>query len=238
MIRRHFPSAIFMHWFNAACWLLLTFTGFGMLASPTMQPIGQWWTSLWTGLFGPLGLLQLHAITGVIWIAVYALFLLAGSRRVAFAFLREICRLHPVSDAIWCLRKGGGLVLGERGMRRLGLDPSLPPQGFYNAGQKLVAVVAVLCGVGLAVTGGLMIAFSGRPGGDALLRGCLLVHFLCAGVMAVFLPVHIYMAALAPGEGPAMRSMLTGFVPSEFARRHNPLWFEQLPRPKDAGAEE
>lgn len=238
MIRRHTPSAIFMHWFNAAFWLLLTFTGFGMLASPAMQPIGHWWTALWTGLFGQLGLLQLHAAAGVVWVAVYALFLLAGTRRVALAFLREICRLHLASDVVWCLRKGGTLVLGARGMRRLGLDPGLPPQGFYNAGQKLVAVVAVLCGLGLAVTGGLMIAFPGHPGGDALLRGCLLVHFLCAGVMAVLLPVHIYMAALAPGEGPAMRSMLTGFVPFEFAKRHNPLWFDQLSRSKDARTEE
>jgi len=237
MIRRHAPSAIFMHWFNAVCWLLLTFTGFGMLASPEMQPVGQWWSALWTAMFGAFGLLQFHVVVGVLWVAVFVLFLLAGTRRVAFAFVREISRLHPVSDAVWCLRKGAGLVIGERGMRRIGLNATLPPQGFYNAGQKLVAVIAVLCGMGLAATGGLMVAFAGHPGSDALLRGCLVVHFLCAGVMAIFLPVHIYMAAFAPGEGPAMRSMLTGFVPLAFVRRHNPLWFEQLPQAKDTETE-
>ena len=36
------------------------------------------------------------------------------------------------------------------------------------------------------------------------------------------------MAALAPGEGPALRSMFTGFVPEDFVRRHNPLWFKKL----------
>lgn len=38
-------------------------------------------------------------------------------------------------------------------MRSMGLDPALPPQGFYNAGQKLAAVAAVLCSVGLALSG-------------------------------------------------------------------------------------
>ena len=38
MIRRHSATAIFMHWYNAACWLLLLFTGFALLANPLMQP--------------------------------------------------------------------------------------------------------------------------------------------------------------------------------------------------------
>ena len=48
MIRRHSATAIFMHWYNAACWLLLLFTGFALLANPLMQPVGDWWSSLWT----------------------------------------------------------------------------------------------------------------------------------------------------------------------------------------------
>lgn len=31
--------------------------------------------------------------------------------------------------------------------------------------------------------------------------------------MAVVLPIHIYMAAFAPGEGPALRSMFSGIHP-------------------------
>lgn len=46
--------------------------------------------------------------------------------------------------------------------------------------------------------------------------------------MAIFLPIHIYMAALAPGEGPVLRSMLTGFVPLRHVEEHNPLWYARL----------
>lgn len=227
-VRRHSASAIFMHWYNAVCWLLLLFSGFALLSNPLMQPVGEWWSSLWTGLFGPLGLLRLHVVIGMAWVVMYAVYLVFRIRSEALPFLREITDLHPVSDMIWCMRKGMWLVLGEKLMRRLGLDPELPPQGFYNAGQKLVAVIAVLCSLGLALTGLLLVFVSGRPGTEELLRICLLVHFCCAGLMALFLPVHIYMAAFAPGEAPALRSMFTGFVPLEHVRHHNPLWFRKL----------
>ena len=42
MIRRHSRSAIFMHWFNAVCWIFLLFSGFALLAGD-MQPVGRWW---------------------------------------------------------------------------------------------------------------------------------------------------------------------------------------------------
>ena len=199
MIRRHSATAIFMHWYNAACWLLLLFTGFALLANPLMQPVGDWWSSLWTGAFGALGLLRLHVVVGMAWIVLYAAYLLVRARAEALPFLKEITDLHIGSDLVWCLRKGLWLVLGERLMRRLGLDPELPPQGFYNAGQKLVAIIAVLCSLGLALTGLILVFASGRPETEGLLQICLLAHFCCAGLMAVFLPVHIYMAAFAPG---------------------------------------
>lgn len=136
MIRRHSATAIFMHWYNAACWLLLLFTGFALLENPLMQPVGDWWSSLWTGAFGALGLLRLHVVVGMAWIVLYAVYLLIRARAEALPFLKEITDLHIGSDLVWCLRKGLWLVLGERLMRRLGLDPELPPQGFYNAGAE------------------------------------------------------------------------------------------------------
>lgn len=232
MIRRHSATAIFMHWYNAVCWLLLLFSGFALLTNPLMQPVGTWWSSLWTGVFGELGLLRLHIVAGMAWVSVYVLYLLVGIRKEALPFLKEITALHMSSDLVWCLRKGLWLVLGERLMRRLGIDPELPPQGFYNAGQKLVAVIAVLCSVGLALTGLVLVFASGKPGTEDLLQLCLLIHFCYAGLMAIFLPVHIYMAAFAPGEAPALRSMFTGYIPLEHVRHHNPLWFRKITEEK------
>ncbi len=33
MIRRHTRTAMFMHWFNAVCWLFLLLSGFALLAN-------------------------------------------------------------------------------------------------------------------------------------------------------------------------------------------------------------
>lgn len=89
MIRRHSATAIFMHWYNAVCWLLLLFSGFALLANPLMQPVGTWWSSLWTNVFGTLGLLRLHIVEGMAWISAYALYLLVRTSKEALLLGRK-----------------------------------------------------------------------------------------------------------------------------------------------------
>lgn len=136
MIRRHSLSAVCMHWFNAFCWIALLFTGFALLSNPAMQPVGMWWADLWTGVFGAYGLLVFHLLIGSAWLAVYFLYIVFGLRHDVVPFLKEVFSLSPASDMTWCVRKGMRLVLGEKAMRSMGLDPALPPQGFYNAGRS------------------------------------------------------------------------------------------------------
>lgn len=228
-IRRHTRTAIFIHWFNAICWLLLLFTGFGMLVNAQFQPVGQWWVNFMEGVFGGAsGLLQTHIYIALTWICVYALYILVRGKSEALPFLKEITSLSPVSDFIWCVRKGAWLVAGPKMMRRMGMNPELPPQGFYNAGQKYVAIAAVLCSLTLVVTGALLIASRYELVASTWVQWSILVHFCCAGLMAIALPVHIYMAALAPGEAPSLRSMFIGTVPVDHVKHHNPLWYSQL----------
>lgn len=238
MIRRHSKTAIAIHWFNAVCWIFLLLSGFALLSNPEMQPIGQWWANVWASVFGQLGLLNTHITIGIIWASVYAVYLIFRMRREAWPFLREITDLSPKTDMIWCGKKGLWLTTSSKTMRRLGIDPELPPQGFYNAGQKLVAILAILASVALVVTGALMVILADKAGTESLLQWCLLVHFCAAGSMAIFLPVHIYMAAAAPGEGPALRSMFTGYVPESFVKHHNPLWYERLKNEGKLGNDE
>ena len=222
-----------MHWFNAVCWIFLLFSGFAILANPAVQPIGAWWVRLWEGLFGGAKtLLYAHILVGMIWAGLYALFVVCRFRSEVLPFLREVTDLNLKADLAWCAKKGLWLITDAATMRRMGINPELPPQGFYNAGQKLVAVLAVVSSIVLVFTGGLMLYLFASSGSEHLLQWCLLMHLCAAGVMAVFIPVHIYMAAFAPGEGPALRSMFTGWVPADFARHHNPLWHKKM---KDSG---
>jgi formate dehydrogenase subunit gamma len=228
MIRRHSSSAIAIHWFNAFCWFFLLCTGYALLTNPDMQPIGRWWSSLWANLFGEAGLLKAHITAGIAWIVVYAIYVPIRWRGETWPFLKEILKIDIKSDIIWSGKKGLWLMTDEVTMRRFGVDPAMPPQGFYNAGQKMVAILAVLASIGLMVTGIMMLFLADRTGTEALLQVCLLLHLCCAGIMTVFIPVHVYMAAFAPGERPALISMFTGLVPVSFIRHHNPLWYKKL----------
>jgi len=127
MIRRHSRSAIFMHWFNAICWIFLLFSGFALLTGD-MQPIGRWWSSRWDGFFGgSRGLLLAHLAVGSVWVAVYAVYILLRCRGEVLPFLREVTTFHMKSDLTWCLRKAFWLVLGPKLTRKmLRPDPSAP----------------------------------------------------------------------------------------------------------------
>lgn len=223
-VQRHSKLAIFMHWFNAACWLTLLGSGFALLQNEEMRPIGDWWAGLWSG--APL--LDFHVTLGLVWAGAFLALSVIGMKKETLPFLREIFRLSPVRDMIWCWRKGVWLLLSEKTMRRLGLKSELPPQGFYNAGQKYVAILAVACSI-LLVGSGIILLFSRRLEGlERLSQYSLLAHMVSAGLVAVALPVHIYMAAAAPGERPSLVSMCTGKVPLDHVRRHNPLWYAEL----------
>lgn len=230
VVQRHSKLAIFMHWFNAACWLALLGSGFAILQNNDMRPAGNWWADLWEGV----SLLNFHVATGLAWAGLFAILSVIGLKRETLPFLREIFRLSPTRDLVWCVRKGLWLVLSEKIMHRLGLKSELPPQGFYNAGQKYVAILAVSCSI-LLIVSGLVLLFSRRLEDLAWLSQLsLLAHLVAAGLMAVALPVHIYMAAAAPGEKPSLISMFTGKVPLKHIRHHNQLWYAALTCPKDS----
>lgn len=221
---RHSRGAIVMHWFNAVVFIILLLSGLAMLRNPEMTVVGLWWSNLWDGVFGAEALLSGHIRLGIAWVLGVLVYATLYSTRDVIPFLREIFNLKPASDIAWCVRKGLRLTIGAANMKKLGLNPELPPQGFYNAGQKLAAIAVVFCGTALALSGLILYANTVTPLGDGLAQFCLLAHLSAAVLMLIVLPIHIYMAALAPGEGPALRSMFTGTVPASFAEHHNPLW--------------
>lgn len=229
-LTRHNGWDIFIHWFNAVLWLFLTATGLALIDNPEVNPLGQWWPDLWRGIFGGGGnLLVAHEVAGAVWVLGFALYL-AANRRGAGFFLREVFRVSPSRDIPWLLKKPVQMTLGEAGLRRLGLDPVLPPQGFYNMGQKAFAQAAVAGGVGLALSGAAMMAshLVPGPGFHTLVSWAILAHYLCAALVFAGLLVHVYMAAVAREERPGLFSMFTGTVPEDYARHHHRLWFEEV----------
>lgn len=229
MIRRHTRGAIFMHWFNAACWLFLLATGLGLIANPKLSPVGTGWSSWMHGLFvkGEY-LLYAHVAVGLLWALVFIVYMVVNPRQHFLRFVREILTISPSRDFKWLFKKMILMTLGPRFLKKLGMDAGLPDQGFYNVGQKLFAIPAAFGGVIIAATGIIMVLSRFTAVNTALVLWSIFIHFLVVGLTFAGLLIHVYMAAIASEERPAFFSMFTGNVPASFARHHNRLWYQEL----------
>lgn len=225
MIQRHTKAAIFMHWFNAICWIFLLVTGLGLIKNPSLSPVGMWWPTLLQELIGGGNLLYLHAVTGVVWTSVFVIYLLINPKQHLVSFLKDILTISLKRDLSWLVKKLILMTLGKKVLKKLGMDEQLPEQGFYNVGQKLFAIPATFGGVVIVVTGIIMIWSKVSSISIALVQWSILLHFLTVGLVFAGLLIHIYMAAIVEEEKPAFRSMFTGWVPKTFAKHHNKLWY-------------
>ncbi len=235
MIQRHTNTGIFMHWFNAGCWLFLLATGLGLLQNPDLQPLGAWYPGLLRAVFGGGdGLLGAHIAVALLWLAVWAGYYLRFAGRYAVPFLVSIFTLDPRRDLQWIVKKNFQMTLGYKMMARLvrplGWDGRLPEQEYYNAGQKLAAQVMVLGSLVLAVSGLILAASSWIIDTPNVpwVQWSITIHYLAAGLTFAIVLVHIYMAAIAKEERPALWSMFNGQVPAAYAEHHHKLWYDKL----------
>jgi formate dehydrogenase gamma subunit len=211
---RHPAGLRFLHWFNAASWVLLLVTGVALL-SGSFAPFGPALPAAIAGLVGGKGrLILLHVVWGLAWAAVIVpLFLLlkGGLRHVwdDVRFTRD--------DLAWLVVKPLALL----GLRQ----GALPPQDKYNAGQKLFALFVLGATTALVASGGVM-AF--HLGSARLVSAAVVVHGATVALVLAGLVVHVTMAAVIAEERPALRSMFTGRIDAGHAAHHSPKWLAKL----------
>lgn len=230
MHKRHDKSDIFIHWFNAACWILLLLTGIGLIQNEAIDPFGSGYPEALRAMVGGgANLLAIHEGIGLAWIAGFVLYLVVNAKGAIF-FLSEVFPVSPGRDMTWMIKKMILMTLGPKALKALGMDPELPDQGYYNMGQKAFAQASVVGGVVIAVTG-LIMYFSDRSfGAEAvgMVSWAVTLHFIAVGLVFAGLLVHIYMAAISPDERPGFLSMFSGHVPDDYAKHHHRLWWEKI----------
>ena len=109
----------------------------------------------------------------------------------------------------------------HRAIGRLRRRP-LPPQGRFNAGQKLNTVAIAAATVGFIGTG-LIMDFSIKfppSWSDSADTWHIWLMWICAPLIAG----HLILALLWPSTRPALRGIVTGFVRLDFARRRHAKW--------------
>jgi len=212
---RHRRGMRFLHWFNAASWLLLVATGTGLMSAASFALFGTAFPRFMSRLAGGADhLIRFHVLWGLLWAAVIVpLFLLFknGPREV----LEEVWLTKD--DLVWMLVK----PLAMAGLRR----QPLPPQDKYNAGQKLFALF-VLTATTLVIATGLVMTF--HLGSATVVAAAILGHKRAIALVLVGLAVHVTMAAVIADERPALRSMITGHIDYQHAKHHSPKWVAHL----------
>lgn len=147
---------------------------------------------------------DVHLYTALAWAAALALVVLLGDRRGLRRTVREL-ELFDDDDRAW-------LRLRKR------------PQGRFNAGQKLNAVVTTAFAILLAVSG--LMLWLGERFAGLRTEGAILVHDWVTYVSLVLLAGHLYFAVLHPATRHALRGMTLGSVDEEWARRQHAKWLD------------
>nr|WP_321255044.1 cytochrome b/b6 domain-containing protein [uncultured Pseudodesulfovibrio sp.] len=230
MFKRHDKTDIFIHWFNAVCWLLLLLTGVGLIQHPAIDPFGSGYPEAMRAMVGGgANLLVIHEIIGLLWLAGFVFYLLVNFKGARF-FLAEVFAVSPARDMAWMIKKMVLMTLGPKALKMMGMDPELPDQGYYNMGQKAFAQASVVGGIVIAVTGVIMFMSDRTFGAEStgMVGWAVTLHFIAVGLVFAGLLVHIYMAAISPEERPGFKSMFTGVVPGNYAKHHHRLWWEKV----------
>lgn len=105
-------------------------------------------------------------------------------------------------------------------------EENLPEVGRYNAGQKMLFWVLLLCMLVLLATGVVIWRqyFSHLFGID-LIRFAALLHAFTAWVLILSIIVHIYAGIWVKGS---VSAMLHGWVSKAWARKHHGAWYKEV----------
>ena len=142
----------------------------------------------------------IHLTAAVAWLAALALVAILGDRRALRRTRRELERLDA-DDVLWLRHRGGGV-----------------PQGRFNAGQKLHAVVQAALAVLFTVSGVLL--WLGERDTAWRLPGSIALHDFATLVAGVLVAGHVWMA-ISPRGLPAIEGIVRGTVPAAWAAEHH-----------------
>jgi formate dehydrogenase gamma subunit len=217
-IKKHHVAIVLLHWFNATSWLLELATGAGLIISPYYRFAPLWYLQIMEGIFGSrANMLRFHIAVGLTWITVFLVYAIFGFRH----YLHVEVLQHEIGldkdDLRWLRIRTLGLLGKSR--------EALPPQGIYNAGQKLFALLVYLA-IPIIMLTGLTMTFHWF--GSAVVAWAMILHYFAVGMVVSGLMIHVYMGAVFPEEKPAFYSMITGGVNELYAYRHHFKWWLEV----------
>lgn len=203
-----------VHWLFALFFLLLLLSGLGLWLPPGSNPVLDHRDLVRT--------VHLDAALGLLATMIPAL-----SRGAPLRALWQQVQYVNRDDWVWLRR-----FLIPAPLRRA----PLPPQGRYNAGQKLNTIAIAAATVGFVVTGTLM--WQGEHLPTSLSEAADTWHLWLMVLVIPLVAGHLVLSMLLPSTRPALRGITLGTVRADFARRRHARWAAdtgRIPSPEQEG---
>ncbi|MDP2625806.1 MAG: cytochrome b/b6 domain-containing protein [Candidatus Rokubacteria bacterium] len=168
---------------------------------------------------GEVGLLNrlIHRVAAVVLMACPLLYLVFDLRGFATSVGRSFS--WGRADAGWFAH---GLAYYWTGSRE-----GIPPQDKFNTGQKLHAVLQVLCFGVFAATGLIVWAWGPGLAPSTFILNLILHDIAFVVSMGGFL-IHVYLVLAHPLTRPHINAMVDGRISDEDARELYPLWYARV----------
>jgi formate dehydrogenase subunit gamma len=189
----------FSHWLTAGSFVLLGLTGLNI----TFGKI------LLLPVIGPAAFSDLSQVAKIVHNFTSFAFML-GLFLIVVIFFRD--NLPAKVDIEW-VRQGGGFIKSKHA-----------PAGRFNLGEKLVYWLSLAAGIGVSVSG-LLLLFPFYGTGIAEMQLAQVVHAVIAVLFVALILGHIYIGTL--GMEGAFEAMGTGEVDLNWAREHHDRWLAQ-----------
>lgn len=199
--------ARFAHWSHTVTFLLLAFTGM-LIYMDVLDFLAP--------LFGGMqGARLLHRIAAVGFIVLPILSLFANPAGF-IEWMSHVFRWGTNDFAFF----------GAFAKEFFGAHVEVPPQGRFNAGEKVNSLLQLVGCTLLAISGLILWFPDGFSQGTQQLA--LIVHDLAFVLTFTAMIGHAYLALFHPKTNEAINGMLSGYVDAEFAKSHYPLWYQEI----------
>jgi formate dehydrogenase subunit gamma len=181
-----------LHWVHASAFFVLLGSGLVLYLPSLSAAVAR----------RPL-IKDIHFWTGVSWAGAILLIAVLGNRGAVAQTVREI----DLFD-----RDDRGFLTGDT--RR--------PQGRFNAGQKVNAILTAAFATLFFVSG--MLLWYGERDTRFRLGGTVYLHDTLMYISIVIVLGHLYLSLIHPATRHALRGMTLGTVREEWARTHHAKW--------------
>lgn len=206
-VQRFTRTERWAHWMQAVSFIVLLLTGFGL-----MLPIVE-------SIVGHRDLLREIHLTGAFFLFFGPALVALSADRASFARDVRAVDTWDRDDFLWLL---------PRWLLQM-LRRPVPPQGRFNAGQKLNAIFVVWSTIMFTVTG--LLLWQNRRFPSDLVGQANTIHTALAYIALLAFLGHVYLAAFNRATNHSLRAITLGWVNRAWAEHHHSRWVQGLRRP-------